>query len=192
MSRDVCRAHPAWTVVGVDLDGDVLRTARAWTGDEHLRAAFYRADLTRSVGTGLYDVVLAMECLAEIPDDTAALTRLAEALRPGGLLVAHVLHANWQPVLRSSRQDWEREVRRGYDRDSFLGMLDAAGFEVERVAETTRGLAQLAGDIGQRFESTPPVAKAPLLPVMMAAVGLDRAGVTWGPSRGLFVEATRR
>lgn len=191
LARDVCRAHPSWRVVGVDIDEDSLHSARKWIAQEGLRAAFSRADITRFIGYQIYDAVAALECLAEITDDEAATRNLAEALVHGGILVAHVLDASWRPILRGSRRDWEREVRRGYRREEIISLLERAGLEVVRVVATTRGLAQLAGDVAQRFEGSSNRTKALVMPLMASAVRLDRAGITWGPARGLFIEARR-
>jgi hypothetical protein len=136
-------------------------------------------------------VVLALECLSEIPDDGAALAALAAALRPGGLLVAHVPLADWQPVLRGSAGRWRHEVRHGYDLDDLARRMGDVGLDVQEVRLTQRDMVTAAQELRDRWKSAPAAVRAALFPVMAAAAILDTAGVTWGPPRGALLAARR-
>ena len=101
-----------------------------------------------------YDVVLALECLEEIPDDEAATEAFAAALRPDGLLLVHVPERDWQPVLGGSEATWRDEVRHGYTRDELVALLERHGLHVLRVTPTTRGTVRLAQEVRDRIKTS--------------------------------------
>ena len=186
------RRHPDWTVAAVDLSEDALALGRELAEERHApNVRFERADVTKPLGTSLYDAVAALECLLEIADDEAAVTSFARALKPGGLFVAHVPERSWKPLLRSSRPAWKLEVRHGYGRDEIVSLLERAGLRVERVVPTTRGTLQLAEELRDRVRHARLAVRAAALPLVRAALALERVGLTWGPARGLYIEARK-
>ncbi|HEX6699560.1 MAG TPA: methyltransferase domain-containing protein [Gaiellaceae bacterium] len=186
------RRHPDWTVAAVDLSQEALSLGRELAEERHAaNVRFDQADVTKALGTAEYDAVAALECLLEIEDDETALRSFADALRPGGLLVAHVPERSWRPLLRSSRPTWKLEVRHGYDRDEIVSLLERAGLRVERVTPTTRGTLQLAEELRDRVRHARLAVRAAAFPLVRGALALERAGVTWGPARGFYVEARK-
>jgi SAM-dependent methyltransferase len=186
------RRHPDWTVAAVDLSEEALARGRELAAERHAaNVRFERADVTKPLGTAEYDAVAALECLLEIEEDEAALQSFARALRPGGLLVAHVPERSWRPLLASSRPDWKLEVRHGYDRHEIVSLLERAGLRVERVTPTTRGTLQLAEEMRDRVRHARLSVRAAALPAVRAALALERVGVTWGPARGFYIEARK-
>ncbi len=186
------RRHPDWTVDAVDLSEEALRLGRELAAERQAsNVRFARADVTKPLGTSVYDAVAALECLLEIDEDAAALESVAQALRPDGLLVAHVPERDWRPLLRSSRPAWKLEVRHGYRRDELVSLLERAGLRVERVTPTTRGTLQLAEEARDRVRHARLTLQALALPLVRAALLLERAGLTWGPARGFFLEARK-
>jgi SAM-dependent methyltransferase len=90
-----------------------------------------RADLnTADLGRERYDVITCVDVLyhRDIGDELAVLRRLYGALRPGGLLVLQVPAF---PALRSTHDDAVL-TRRRYTRTEVSGLLEDAGFLVER------------------------------------------------------------
>jgi len=99
LAEGMGRRHPRWKVVGTDLDKEQLEKGCARVARQGLsNVLFAQADLTHDLGDSIYDAVAAIECLSEIPDDDAALVRMTQALRPGGLFIAHVPEQSWEPV----------------------------------------------------------------------------------------------
>ena len=189
---DVARRRPGWRIVGLDLSEDAV----AMGLEEQRRAGVTNlllacADATRPLTAVPVDVVVALECLAEIPDDRAAAARFAEALRPGGLLVAHVPVADWRPALARSARTWRREVRHGYTPEGLTELLTSSGFTDVRLSPTMRSTVMVAQEVRDHVKHSPGAVRAALYPAMVAAARLDAAGATWGPSRGLFVTARR-
>lgn len=188
---ELARRRPTWTLVAADLAMGALLQGRRWAGAEHLRIHFVRCDLQRPIAIAAYDLVVALESLAEVPDDRAALSSMAAALRPGGLLIAQVPTSDWTPVLRSAERTWRREVRHGYDAAQLTAVLEELGFAVELLHATFHRLVAFAQDLRDRAKHRRRWVQLALLPVMAAAVGIERRGYTWGRPRALFVVARR-
>ena len=124
----LARQHSDWQIVAADFDDDMLDRGRHRRENEGLRnIEFVRADVTDDLGSEEFDVVLAVECLSEIPDDDAALRAMARALRPGGRFFAHVPHRDWLPVLPGSPRTWRLEVRHGYGVEELDREAEAGG-----------------------------------------------------------------
>jgi nitroreductase len=62
---------------------------------------------------------------------------------------------------------------------------------VERVVPTTRGTLQLAEELRDRVRHARLAVRAAALPLVRAALALERVGLTWGPARGFYVEARK-
>ena len=192
MAEMVALRHPDWSIDAVDLDEEVVALGAASIercGIENVRVL--QADLTKPIGDRAYDAVLALECLTLIPDDRAALRSLANALREDGLLVVHVQEKDWKPVLRRSSPIWQGEVRHGYAREEIVEMIEEAGLTVKSLKPTTRGVARLGRELGQRSAARSLKARVLLYPLLLATARLDRIGLTWGPAGGFFIEARR-
>jgi SAM-dependent methyltransferase len=188
----LARRHPDWVLRGVDLNERSLEIARRWALEAGVRnASFERVDMTREDGSGDWDAVAAMECLAEIPDDRAAVRYMVEALRPGGLLLVHVPQSDWKPVLPDSDRTWSNEHRHGYSRDELHAMLREAGLVSIEIVPTTHGVVHLATELRERIKERSLKVRFAAYPAMAAAVKLERAGLTVGDTRALFAKARR-
>ena len=189
---DLARRHPGWLLVAADISEEPLRRGRRWADREGATIHYVRCDLQRPLADEAFDAVVALESLVEIPDDEAALTSLAAALRPGGLFVTHVPTDDWSPVLPGAERTWRREARHGYDAADLTARLEARGLAVREMTPTFRRTVALAQDVRDRLKHRGRLTQRLMLPVMAGAVSLERAGVTWGPPRGLFVVAVKR
>jgi trans-aconitate methyltransferase len=179
--------HPDWQLVGMELRETLVSAAAARAQMRSLRnVTFEQADLTKPLPAGGFDVAMALECLAEIPDDRGALKQIAAALRPGGLLVVHVPDRDWRPLLPGSDATWRDEVRHGYGPAELEAMLREAGLTDVRVTPTYRSLAAMAQEVRDRFRPAPLLLRAALAPLLMAAVALERRGLTWGAANAML------
>lgn len=186
----LAKRHPEWTMVGMDLREDLLAGARERARSRGLaNVGFAVADLTRPLPETGFDAVMALECLSEIPDDRAALAAMAAALRPGGLFVVQVPDRDWKPVLRGSSPVWREEVRHGYTAAEIGEMLAGAGIEQIGVSPTYRTTAAVAQELRDRIKDRSLALRAAAYPAMLAAVRLERWGLTGGGANALFAVA---
>lgn len=189
---DLARRHPGWHVAAADINPQSLAEARQLAAERSASSVeFVEADLTQPLPLEGYDAAVVLEAFGEIPDDSAAARALARSLSPGGVLLTHVAVRGWAPVLRGSRTHWKAAQRPGYTADEITGLLKGAGLEVCSIEPTLRGMAHLAQELRERVKSKPLRVRALLSPLMAAAVRLERAGLTWGEPRGMFVIARR-
>jgi SAM-dependent methyltransferase len=189
---ELARRHPGWRLVAADISEEPLRRGRGWARAEGLQVSYLAWDLQRKLGEPAFDVVAALESLVEIPDDRAAMATMAAALRPGGLFLVQVPTADWTPVLRGAQRTWRREARHGYEHGELQAVLEGLGLQVQNVTPTFRRTVALAQDVRDRLKPRGRYTQLALLPFMAAAVALERAGLTWGPPRALFVVAVKR
>jgi trans-aconitate methyltransferase len=187
------RRHPSWHVVGTDVNDAALDRARRAASAERLENAdFAHVDITKPFGYDEYDVVVAIECLAEIPDDAGALTALCAALKPGGLFAVHVPEKSWRPVLRSSPDAWRREVRHGYTQDELREKLASAGLDDIDIIPTMSAVVHVAEEIRTRMKSKRFRTRMLVYPFLSAAARAELAGLAAGGRRALFATARRR
>jgi SAM-dependent methyltransferase len=191
LALELSRRNPGWFVVATDLAPAPLAEGRLWARTERLPVSFVQMDLTDFVGNGVYDVVATVESLVEIPDDQAALANLIEAVAPGGLLYVQVPVADWTPVLPGSERSWRREARHGYDVDDLQRTLVAAGLRVISVRPTFHRLTALCEDVRNRLRHRRRAVRLLLLPLSLAAVRLERAGLRLGKPRAVIVMAIK-
>lgn len=189
---ELARRHPGWLLVAADIAERPLLRGLRWARSEGLQVSYLTWDLQRELVESAFDVVAALESLVEIPDDRAAMVTMAAALRPGGLFLGQVPTADWTPVLRGAERAWRREARHGYDQGELVAVLEGLGLHVQKVTPTFRRTVALAQDVRDRLRPRGRYTQLALLPLMAAAVALERAGVTWGPPRALFVVAVKR
>jgi len=184
--------RPKWTLVGMDLRGDLLAGARERARNRGLaNVTFVEADLTKPLPENDFDAVAALECLSEIPDDRAALGAITAALASGGLLVVQVPNRDWKPVLPGSSPVWREQVRHGYGSDELTEMLAAAGTEQIGVVPTYRTVAAIAQELRDRIKDKPLALRAAAYPAMVAAVRFERWGITWGTANAHLVTARK-
>lgn len=84
------RVGPTGTVIGLDVDGDLVRVAiEALRAQGHEQCAFVEADVetTDAVGDGGFDVVLGRLILLHVNDPVSVLRRLWRWTAPGGRLI---------------------------------------------------------------------------------------------------------
>jgi len=118
------------TAFGVDPAPDAIAFCRE-RGLENVMQATSLAEIkARDVFGGEFDVVTMFDALEHIRDDVAALRRIRELLRPGGLLVITVPAFDWL----WSGEDVVSERLRRYTRASLTRVLRAAGYETLRIS----------------------------------------------------------
>ena len=134
------------SLVGAELDGEILRKARR--NVRHLPLLMLnQADITRlPYASDSFDGVVFSEVLEHIPDDAAALREIWRVLKPGGRVAITVPNRYypffWDPINKTLEALVDRPIRSGplagiwanherlYERDELRARVTAAGFTV--------------------------------------------------------------
>ncbi len=188
----MAKRHPEWTMFGIDLRENLLAGARARAEARGLdNVSFQAADLLKPLPLEGFDVVLALECLSEIPDDEGALRTMVAAVRPGGTLAVQVPDRDWKPVLPGSSTTWREQVRQGYSAGDLEAVLGRAGLESIETKGTYRSLAAAAQELRDRIKDATLPVRVLAFPFLAAAVALEQRGITWGRSNAIFAAGRR-
>jgi len=137
--------EPACTVVGVELDAEVLdrgRRAVAPLGVPLANASIYALPFNAES----FDAAICSEVLEHLEDDVAGLREVRRVLRPGGTVAITVPNSNfpfwWDPVNKTLEALTGRHIRRGplagiwaghrrlYTRDALRRAVVAAGLDI--------------------------------------------------------------
>ncbi len=78
-----------WNVIGIDISGDMIRSARELSNDSSIR--FEQASFESfSQSSVPFDLILSLSMLEYVEDDEAAIQKCSDLLRPGGTLILSV------------------------------------------------------------------------------------------------------
>ena len=123
------------TAEGADLSESMIERCRAkWGESECLRWVVRGFD--QPAGEGRFDVAICMgnslALAGDLPAVSRAISRMLAAVRPGGMVVAHVLNlwrlpdgeCQWQKCRRASFGDGEQLIIKGVHRSGGRGYVD--------------------------------------------------------------------
>jgi trans-aconitate methyltransferase len=188
----LAKRHPRWSLLGVDLQENLLAGARRRAEGRGLgNVEFEVADLLQPLPFDGYEAVIALECLSEIPDDEAALRALFGAAAPGAPVAVQVPDRDWRPVLPGSATTWREQVRQGYTREEIEVLLAKVGLSEVETHGTYRSLAAAAQEIRDRIKDRTVWLRLLAFPFLATAVALERNGVTWGRPNAIFASGRK-
>ena len=124
----LAKRFPTAHVVGIDISEDAIAAAKQISESAGIRnVGFQMQDLIELDSSSLYDLVICVDILEHIEDDTGAIEGLHRALGPGGILVLHVpaLYRRYPIMKKTLNFDVQTHVRVGYE-------LEDVGIKVER------------------------------------------------------------
>jgi len=103
-------------IVGAELDWDIINMAKANIG--HLNIPLHNANLYQlPYASNTFDAVILSEILEHVDDDVAGLKEAYRVLKPGGVVVITVPHANypfwWDPINKTLETVFNRHIQHG-------------------------------------------------------------------------------
>jgi SAM-dependent methyltransferase len=145
----IARRFPHLEVEGIELDPHKVAECEARAQAEgRSNLHFLVGDITRIGRPAHYDLALSVDVLEHIPDDAAAFRSLANALRPGGILLLHVPYVEPRRFIASLNEHHQDDhVREGYEPLTLALLLEQAGFEAVEVQRTFGPAGELAWEL---------------------------------------------
>lgn len=108
---------PKAKIVGIDKDNNALKSASINLKGKSLRLK-YEDIYNLSFANNSFDVVLASEVLEHLKDDFKGLKEIYRILKPGGLLLISVPHANypilWDPINWFFERIFKTHIKKGF------------------------------------------------------------------------------
>ena len=189
--------YPAASVTAVDIDADAIAVCRAMRPSSYAHRVSFRESTFSALESSAFDLITAFDVLEHIEDDSAAVTDLVRALRPGGTLLVHVPRDRWRTwsgvVQRVPDSEAWRinlgHVRQGYDPDALRQLLTAAGLVVLDTQTWIGRWGVLAHAVYARLEH-PLVLRLLSIPVTDLCARLDRGGAA-GEGNTVFARAVK-
>ena len=136
VARSIARARPAADIVGVDLDDGRLAEARA--ADNPPNLSFLKADVTRDLPGGVFDVVVLSNVLEHIADRVPFLEAVLRSARPDKILIrVPLFERDWQMAMRRAvgadyRSDPDHKIE--HTIAEFEAETAAAGLAITQMA----------------------------------------------------------
>lgn len=190
MARQLALRYPQAMIDAIDQNTGVQHVNEEITAAIGLNNCRFRvADLTTFNSDKQYDLILSVDNLEHIENDTDILKRFYHAMQPSGTLVIHVPHfyRRW-PVFKWSRNfDVPGHVRLGYHLPELIERVRKAGFLVQQSGFSYGFLENLSNNIGyfiSAAEQRNRLLYALLFPVLNLVAWLGQGG---RPSMGAGV-----
>lgn len=185
----LARTAPYLSVHAVDIDRDRVQRAQQIglrLGLKNLH--FTTKSLLDLADENKYDLIVCVDVLEHIEQDSEVLSRLAVALKPGAKLVIHVPQSDQRHLLEPGR-DWRRygHVREGYSLDNLKILLQEVGLEALDNRHSFGAFGALSADLDEYFCGFKPLWLL-ILPVILGLAWLDVHVPNWR-GNGLLVVA---
>lgn len=149
--------HPSWRVKAVDINPEQVEDCRKFFGRiGRTNAEFGMADLTRFSEPGKYDLVVSVDVMEHIEEDTAVFKNFNISLRPGGMLLISTPSDQGGSDAHShdDHSFIEEHVRNGYNVNEIRDKLKTAGFEEIQVRYSYGPLGKQAWKLTMKYPIT--------------------------------------
>ena len=126
-----------------------------------------------------FDVVICLECIEHILDDSRLMAAMAGCLKPGGTLVLTTPNLDYRPIDARDNGPWSIKedgghVRKGYARAQLMALCESSGLEVTEISYCSGFISQKLTGLWRCFTRTARLLAWPvLLPFRPIPVFLD-------------------
>ena len=138
-------------VIGIDLASNAIATAQKSAEQHNIgNVQFYSMDFIKEWSKqSVFDFVLCNHVIEHVPDDSALLKKIAEALQPEGHLVLmtptvySILYRWYKLTGKPFAFDQDVGHLRRYNKEEMLNLISASGLEVSKVVFLDSPLREL-------------------------------------------------
>ena len=138
------------SVIGIDTVKAEIEACRIISEKSNIRNVYFKvADIRDLEYENTFDLIVCVDILEHIEDDSAALAKLFRALTPGGILYLHVpaLYRRYPIFKKSLNFDVPTHVRSGYNMEDVAAKAEKTGFTLVESGKTYGFLETLANNI---------------------------------------------
>lgn len=135
---NLARLNKNWPVLGVDVKTDQIEDCRQFFAKAGIKnASFEFADLTKFVRKNAYNLILSVDVMEHIEEDTKVFENFYASLKPGGMLLISTPSDQGGSDVHEHDHDYQNDgtasfidehVRDGYNIDEIQEKLRNAGF----------------------------------------------------------------
>jgi SAM-dependent methyltransferase len=132
----LAKKRPSAIIDACDVTPGLVQAASIMRDDIMLNNLnVFQADLTRLSDVNKYDLILCMDVIEHIPDDSKVLANFSQALKDGGILFMSTNHKRHikRRLKRLKYKGGAGHVRDGYTESELGELLQNNGFEVKEV-----------------------------------------------------------
>jgi len=143
--------YPEARVTGIDLSSEEIENCRIIAARaKYKNTDFEEADISHLPWKGHFDLIVCIDILEHIENDSSALESLAEALSPGSTLILHVpaRHRRYPVFKKTLNFEVPSHVRVGYTLEQVKKLVEDAQLKILKAGHTFGFLETLANNIG--------------------------------------------
>lgn len=148
----IAKRYPRAGIYAVDVKEEQIRDCQRFFKSARLNHVLFAVeDLTQPHHRDEFDLVLSVDVMEHIPDDTLVFRNLYTALRSKGFLVVNTPAAPEDSVHKKNPAEGsfiDEHVRNGYSPKEIREKLTTVGFDVERIQFTYGPYGAIAWTVG--------------------------------------------
>lgn len=154
----MARKFPGWHITAADIKSEQVADCNSFFKKTHLsdRVNAVEADLVSWRGKETYDLVLCVDVMEHIEEDTKVFSNFFNIMNPGGVLIISTpSDRGGSDVHDDSEESFIGEhVRDGYGVEEITNKLQASGFEIVRPSYTYGRPGSLAWRLSMKYPVT--------------------------------------
>jgi len=153
----LARRFPSWDITATDINEEAISDSQDFFRRSGVtNVSFRTGDLAEFVEPGTYDLVLSVDVMEHIEEDTRVFQNLCRSMKPGGmLLISTPSDQGGSDVHGTGEQSFiEEHVRDGYNRDEIEKKLKDAGFHYVESKYTYGKPGSVAWRISMKYPIT--------------------------------------
>ncbi len=150
----ISRKNPWWEIQGIELKEEQVEDCNSFFKKNRTdKATFFSGDLTRYVKPDYYNLILSVDVMEHIEEDTQVFENFFKSLKPEGMLIistpsdlggSGVEHEHDESFI-------EEHVRDGYGKKEITEKLNHAGFSNIKVLYTYGKLGSISWKLSMKY-----------------------------------------
>jgi SAM-dependent methyltransferase len=150
----ISQKNPNWEIQGIELKDEQVEDCNAFFKKTHTNnAVFFTGDLTQYVKEDHYNLILSVDVMEHIEEDTQVFENFYKSLRKGGMLMISTPSDQGGSGVEHEHDESfiEEHVRDGYAKEDIEKKLTNAGFDKTRVLYTYGSNGSISWKLSMKY-----------------------------------------